>query len=108
MTNVVAPDLKTLVDDVWLSMETVEALREKRPGLVRQMKFKGLMAVRSGIMAKRFRELGKAAYSRDIMKTARKYTGWPLWMAGQFLVELRELLVFKIGGRPRHRQNIFS
>jgi len=42
------------------------------------------------------------------VKTGRGYTGLPIWLAGQFLVELRELLVFKIGRRPRHRQNIFS
>ena len=72
------------------------------------MKLKGLLAVRSGIKAKRFRQLGNAAYSREITKTARGYTGLPLWLAGQFLVELREWLVFKIGRRPRHPQNVFS
>jgi len=108
MTNVVAPDLKTLVSDIWKTMETVEALREKKPGMVRRAKLKGLVSVRAGIMAKRFRQLGKAKYSRDIVRMARSYTGWPLWLAGQSLVQARELIVFKIAGRPRHPQNIFS
>ncbi len=107
-TVFVAPDLKNLVVDAWRTMETVEALRDRKPGFIRRSKLKGLMAVRGGIMAKRFRQLGNYKYSRDIVRTARGYTGWPLWLAGQFLVQLRELLVFKIGRRPRHRQNIFS
>ena len=101
-------DLKGLVMDAWRTMELVEALRQKPPSLVRRMKLKGIMAVRSGIMAKRFRQLGNRTYSRQIVNTARGYTGIPLWLAGQSLVQLRELLVFKIGRRPRHRQNIFS
>ena len=86
----------------------VEALRQKPQGMIRRMKLKGLMAVRCGIMAKRFHQLGNLSYARQIVETARGYTGQPLWWAGQFLVELRELLVFKIGRRPRHVQNIFS
>ena len=108
MTNVVAPDIKTLVTDLWTTMETVENLRGRKPGLIRHLKLKGLVAVRSGIMAKRFRQLGNPGYSQQIVSTGRNLTGWPLWLAGGFLVELRELLVFKIGKRPRHRQNIFS
>ncbi|HEY5909667.1 MAG TPA: glycosyltransferase family A protein [Verrucomicrobiae bacterium] len=108
MTNVVAPDLTTLVSDIWKTMDIVEALREKTPGVVRRTKLTGLVSVRAGIMAKRFRQLGNTKYSRDIVKMARAHTGWPLWLAGQFLVQLRELLVYKIARRPRHRQNIFS
>ena len=108
MTNVVAPDLTTLVSDIWKTMDIVEALREKKPGVVRRTKLTGLVSVRAGIMAKRFRQLGNMKYSRDIVKMARAHTGWPLWLAGQFLVQLRELLVYKIARRPRHRQNIFS
>jgi glycosyltransferase involved in cell wall biosynthesis len=107
-TRYVAPDRKYLVDDCWRTMQMTEALRNKTPGMVRQMKLKGLMAVRCGIMAKRFRELDNAPYARDIVKTGRGYTGLPLWLAGQAVVEMRELLVFKIGRRPRHQQNIFS
>ncbi len=107
-TVYVAPDLKYLVVDAWRTMEMLEALRDRKPGLIRRSKLKGLMAVRGGIMAKRFRQLGNLKYSRDIVRTTRGYTGWPLWLAGQFLVQLRELLVFKIGRRPRHPHNIFS
>jgi hypothetical protein len=104
----VAPDLKFLVHDQWRTIEMLENLRGKSPGLVRRMKLKGMMAVRTGINAKRFRQLGNAAYSKDIVTNARRYTGLPLWLAGQVVVQLRELFVFKIGRRPRHPQNIFS
>lgn len=107
-TVYVAPDLKFLVVDAWRTMNMVEDLRQNPPGLVRRMKLKGLMAVRAGIMAKRFRQLGNRPYSRKIVQTARGYSGLPLWFAGQCIVQLRELLVFKIGRRPRSRQNIFS
>jgi glycosyltransferase involved in cell wall biosynthesis len=107
-TVYVAPDLKYLVTDAWNTMQMAEGLRNKPTSAIRQMKLKGLMAVRCGIMAMRFRQLGNVAYSRQIVKTGRGYTGWPIWLAGQTLVQLRELLVFKIGRRPRHRQNIFS
>ena len=107
-TVFVAPNLKSLVIDAWNTMQMAEALRNKPTSSLRQMKLKGLMAVRCGIMAKRFRQLGNIVYSQEIVKTGRGYTGWPIWLAGQFLVNLRELIVFKIGRRPRHRQNIFS
>ena len=107
-TVVRAPAVEALVVDEWRTTQQVEALRGKPPGLIRQLKLKGLLAVRSGIKAKRFRQLGNQAYAKEIAKTASGYTGWPVWVAGQMLVELRELIVFKIGGRPRHKQNIFS
>jgi glycosyl transferase family 2 len=107
-TVVHAPTIQALIGDEWRTMNEIEGLRSKPAGLVRWMKLKGLMAVRSGIKAKRFRQLGNHAYSREIIKAARDYTGLPLWLAGQSLVEARELLIFKIGRRPRHPQNIFS
>jgi hypothetical protein len=107
-TVVRAPTVQALIGDEWRTMNEVEALRGKSGGAVRWMKLKGLMAVRSGIKAKRFRQLGNRSYSGEIIKAAKGYTGLPLWLAGQSLVELRELLVFKIGRRPRHPQNIFS
>ncbi len=107
-TAFVAPNLKYLVHDQWRTIEMIEGLRKKPPGLVRRAKLKGLMAVRTGINSMRFRQLGKVEYSQDIVRAAKKYTGLPLWLAGQFLVQLRELLVFKLGGRPRHPKNIFS
>ncbi len=104
----VAPNLKFLVEDCWATMQMTEKLRNQPTGAIRMMKLKGLMAVRCGIMSIRFRQLGNLPYSRKIVETGRGYTGWPIWLAGQILVQLRELLVFKIGRRPRHRQNIFS
>ena len=103
-----APTIQALIGDEWRTIKEVEGLRGKPAGMVRWMKLKGLMAVRSGIKAKRFRQLGQRAYSEEIVKAARAHTGLPLWLAGQSLVELRELLVFKIGRRPRHPQNVFS
>jgi glycosyltransferase involved in cell wall biosynthesis len=103
-----APSVNALIVDEWRTMQIVEALRGKSPGLVRRMKLNGLLAVRSGIKAKRFRQLGNLPHAQKITEVARGYTGWPLWLAGQFLVELRELIVFRIGGRPRHPQNVFS
>lgn len=101
-------NIEGLIVDEWRTIEQIEALRGKQPGLFRMGKLKGLLAVRSGIKAKRFRQLGNAAYARQIAQTARRYTGFPIWFAARFLVELRELLVFKIGGRPRHPKNVYS
>ena len=72
------------------------------------MKLQGLLAVRSGIKAKRVRQNGNTAYSREIARAARNITGWPLWLAGQVLVELRDLYLFRILGRTRHPKNIYG
>lgn len=103
-----ATHIEGLIVDEWRVMQQVENLRGRRPGSLRLIKLKGLMAVRSGIKAMRFRQLGNVVYAREIAKTARRYTGLPLWLAAQFLVELRELLIFKIGRRPRHPKNVYS
>jgi glycosyltransferase involved in cell wall biosynthesis len=107
-TIYVAPDINYLVVDAWRTMNLIEGLRQHRPGFVRKMKLKGIMAVRCGIMAKRFRGLGNPAYAKKIIETGRQYTGRLLWFAGQCVVEARELVVFKLCKRPRHPQNIFS
>jgi len=101
-------DIDALVQDEWRTMQIVEAMREKKPRLFRKMKLKGLLAVRAGIKAKRFRQLGNHAHGAEIARTARSNTGMPLWLAGQLLVELREWCIFKIGGRRRHPRNVFS
>jgi len=108
MSVYVAPNLKSLIVDCWNTMQMAETLRNKPTEPIRKLKIKGLMAVRCGIMAKRFRQLDNIPYSREIVAKGRSYTGWPIWLAGQVLVQLRELIVFKICRRPRHRQNIFS
>ncbi|HXC36464.1 MAG TPA: hypothetical protein VNV43_11360, partial [Candidatus Acidoferrales bacterium] len=101
-------NIEGLIVDEWRAIEEVEALRDKRPGWLRMGKLKGLLAARSAIKAKRFRQMGHAAYAKQIGETARRYTGLPIWLAGSFLVELRELFIFKIGGRPRHPKNVYS
>jgi len=90
-------------------MAEVEALREKPwSGFLRRQKMEGLFAARSGIKAKRFRQLGQSDYADQIDRTVRGYTGWLIWLAAQALVELRELVVFKIGRRPRQPKNVYS
>ena len=83
-------------------------LRGKGWSWHRKLKLKGLLAVRSGIKAKRVRQNGDAVYSREIAQAARGITGWPLWLAGQLLVELRDFYLFKILRRNRHPKNIYS
>jgi len=107
-TIALAPNINSLVIDEWRTMQICESLRKTKAGLMRWFKLKGLFAVRSGIKAKRFRQLGNVAYAKEIVRAARRITGPVPWLLGQVLVELRELLVYKIGGRPRHPKNVFS
>jgi hypothetical protein len=73
-------NIEGLIVDEWRAIELVEALRGKRPGWLRMGKLKGLLAARSAIKAKRFRQMGNPEYSRQIAKTARRYTGVPIWL----------------------------
>jgi glycosyltransferase involved in cell wall biosynthesis len=107
-TVFLAPALQPLILDEWRTMETNELLRGKGWSLFRKLKLKGLFAVRSGIKAKRVRQNGDLKYSREIVQAARGITGWPLWLAGKFLVELRDFAIYTIGGRTRHPKNIYS
>jgi glycosyltransferase involved in cell wall biosynthesis len=107
-TAFLAPGLQPLILDEWRTMETNEMLRGRGWSWHRKLKLKGLFAVRSGIKAKRVRQNGNPAYSREITQAARGITGWPLWLAGKFLVELRDFAIYKIGGRTRHPKNIYS
>jgi len=83
-------------------------LRGKGWSLARKLKLKGLFAVRSGIKAKRVRQNGNAQYAREIAQAARSITGWPLWLAGRVLVEMREFYLFTLLHRTRHPKNIYS
>ncbi|HUC86348.1 MAG TPA: hypothetical protein VL970_14215, partial [Candidatus Acidoferrales bacterium] len=83
-------------------------LRGKGWSFTRKLKLKGLFAVRSGIKAKRVRQNGNPAYSREIAQAARGVTGWPLWLAGKCLVEARDFYLFTLLGRARHPKNIYS
>ncbi|HXI71574.1 MAG TPA: glycosyltransferase family 2 protein [Verrucomicrobiae bacterium] len=103
-----APTLQALVLDEWRTMETNEELRGKGWSLSRKLKLKGLFAVRSAIKSKRVRQNGDAKYSSEIAAAARGITGWPFWLAGKVLVEIRDLAIYKIGGRTRHPKNIYG
>jgi glycosyltransferase involved in cell wall biosynthesis len=107
-TVFLGPSIQALVLDEWRTMEANEALRGKGWSWPRKLKLKGLLAVRSGIKAKRVRQNGNAAYSREIVQAARNLTGGPLWLAGQVLVELRDFYLFKIQRRTRHPKNIYG
>ena len=108
-TNARAPSIQALILDEWRTMKTNEALRGAgQMGLVRSAKLRGLLAVRSGIKAKRFRQQNNTAYSQEIVRAAKDITGAPLWLAGQVLVELRDIIVYTILRRPRHPKNVFS
>lgn len=107
-TVFLAPGLQPLILDEWRTMETNELLRGKDWSLHRKLKLKGLFAVRSAIKSKRVRQNGNPKYSREIAVAARGITGWPLWLAGKCLVELRDFYIFKIQRRTRHPKNIYS
>ena len=103
-----APNIDSLITDEWRTMQINEALRKSKSGLWRQFKLKGLLAVRSGIKAKRFRQQGNLDYSSEIVRVAKRFSGPVAWFLGQFLVEVRDLLVFGILRRPRHPKNVYS
>ena len=103
-----APTIQALILDEWRAMETNETLRGRGWSLHRKLKLRGLLAVRSGIKAKRVRQNGDTAYSREIARAARGITGWPLWLAGRFLVELRDFYLFTLLRRTRHPKNIYG
>ncbi|HEX7570414.1 MAG TPA: hypothetical protein VF492_07905, partial [Verrucomicrobiae bacterium] len=107
-TVYLAPGLQPLILDEWRTMEMNELLRGKGWSRSRKFKLKGLFAVRSGIKAKRVRQNGDVKYSREIAVAAHGITGWPLWLAGKFLVELRDFYLFTIRRRKRHPKNIYG
>lgn len=107
-TLVRAPTIQSLIFDEWRTMQVNEALRERGGGWLRSMKLKGLMAVRSGIKAKRVRQNGNMEYSREIVRAARGLVGLPLWLCGLLLVEARDICLFAILGRKRHSKNIYG
>jgi hypothetical protein len=107
-TSAYAPTMQSLVLDEWKAMMRNEGHRETPPGFFRKLKLKGLFAVRSGIKAKRFRQNGNPDYAGKIVQAAQPIAGRPLWIAGQALVELRDLALYQIGGRPRHPKNIYG
>jgi glycosyltransferase involved in cell wall biosynthesis len=107
-TVFLGPSIQALIFDEWRTMETNEMLRGRGWSALRKIKLKGLLAVRSGIKAKRVWQNGNVAYSREIVQAARSITGWLLWLAGKVLVELRDFYLFKIQRRTRHPKNIYG
>ena len=107
-TTSLAPALQPLILDEWRTMEMNELLRGKGWIWHRKLKLKALLAVRSGIKAKRVRQNGNAKYSKEIAAASRQITGGPLWLAGQVVVELRDFYRFTLRGHKRHPKNIYG
>jgi glycosyltransferase involved in cell wall biosynthesis len=107
-TVFLGPNIQSLILDEWRTMETNEALRGQGWRWHRKLKLTALLAVRSGIKARRVRQNGNAPYSREIKQAARDITGWPLWLAAAVLVYARDFYLFTILGRKRHPKNIYG
>jgi hypothetical protein len=101
------PGIQPLVLDEWKTMQLVEALRGGT-GFVRDCKLKGLFGVRSGIKARRIRQLGNLKYSREIVAAGRSISGLPLWLAAQCVVHAREFVVYGLMRRRRQPNNVFG
>jgi len=101
-------DLQPLVLDEWRAMQMLEEWRGGPTGFVRQFKLKGLFAVRSGIKAKRLRGLKNFEYAKQIVQSARKISGPLAWTMALVLVEMRDLLIYRMMGRPMHPKNIYG
>jgi glycosyltransferase involved in cell wall biosynthesis len=106
-TCALTPGIQALVLDEWKTMQLVETLRGGS-GFVRSCKLRGLFGVRSGIKARRIRQLGDQKYSREIVAAGRKISGLPLWFAAQCVVHAREFVVYGLLRRPRHPKNVFG
>ena len=106
-TTFLGPSLQSLVLDEWRTMETNEALRGRGMSWFRALKLKGLFAVRSGIKAKRIRQQGNADYAGKIVRVTKEITGPWLWLAGQGLIELRDIYIYGILRHQRHPKNIY-
>lgn len=103
-----APQTERLVQDEWRAMQLMEGFRGCGLSPSRRLKLKAMLAVRAGIKSKRIRQGGNPAQSREIAQAAKAITGAGLYAAGQAVVELRDLMVYKIGGRTQHPKNIYG
>ncbi|MCS7089571.1 MAG: glycosyltransferase family 2 protein [Verrucomicrobiota bacterium] len=101
------PGLQALVLDEWKAMQLVEGMRGGG-NWIRTWKLRGLFGVRTGIKARRIRQLGQRAYAREIVAAGRRISGWPLWLAAQVLVHGREWIVYGLRRRRRQPWNVFS
>ncbi|MCE0499111.1 MAG: glycosyltransferase family 2 protein [Methylacidiphilales bacterium] len=107
-THNFSPQIQPLVLDEWRAMQMLEQWRGAAPNAIRQFKLKGLFAVRSGIKAKRLRGQHNIDYSNQVVAAAKKISGPLAWTMAQVVVEARDLLVYKIMGRPMHPKNIYG
>jgi glycosyltransferase involved in cell wall biosynthesis len=107
-TNVIMPGIDALIRDEWRVMQLNEQLRNGNSGWVRRFKLKGLFAVRTGIKAKRIRQLDDRSYADEIVKEGKKTSGLLAWYMGQAVVELRDLLIYGLLRRARHPKNVYS
>ena len=89
-------------------MQLMESFRGVGLSPSRRLKLQAMLAVRAGIKSKRIRQGGNLAQSREIAQAAKAITGAGLYAAGQAVVELRDLMVYKIGGRTQHPKNIYG
>lgn len=107
-TNKVMPGIQALILDEWRVMRMNEKLRAREPGAIRRFKLKGLFAVRTGIKAKRIRQLGDRGYSQQIINEGRNISGPLAWTMGRMVVEARDAWVYGLLRRPRHPKNVYS
>jgi glycosyltransferase involved in cell wall biosynthesis len=107
-TTAQAGNINSLVCQEWETMQMIEKLRGKGITPYRKLKLLGLFAVRTGIKARRFKEHGNSKYSEEITEVGRKTAGPLLWLAARMLIEMREIIVFKMLGRQKHPKNIYG
>jgi len=103
-----ASKLDPIIFDEWRVMQVVEKMRKKESGFVRRFKLRGVFAVRCGIKAMRYRQNGSPEYGRKIVEAGKGISGPLAWYMAQAIVQARELMIYKIGGRRRHPKNIYG
>jgi glycosyltransferase involved in cell wall biosynthesis len=103
-----AAKLDPIILDEWKVMQVVEKMRKKEPNFIRRFKLRGIFAVRCGIKAMRYRQNGSPEYGRKIVEAGKGISGPLAWYMAQTIVQARELLIYKIGGRRRHPKNIYG
>jgi len=107
-TSSFAPKTECLVQDEWRAMQLMEGFRGRGVSPGRRWKLKAMLAVRAGIKSKRVRQSGNPAQSREIAQAAQAITGAGLYGAAKVLVEVRDVMVYKLGRRTRHPKNIYG
>jgi hypothetical protein len=100
--------LESLVVDEWRFMQWAEQTRGAAPEFLRQFKLRGLFAARSAIKSKRVRQNGQMDYSQKIAAAARDISGPVAWHIARGMVEVRDVLLYKLGKRRRHPRNIYG